>query len=126
MSMDEIGPCGRFVRRERDAGCFAGGKTVQEIGHVVAEDAHGAQALAVFLYLLRGLAVDGVPVARGNNGHLHDGGIFEKLFKGGGGAAAARRDNDCCGLVRQLTASGLEQPVEEGGHVARGRGIVNR
>ena len=116
----------RLVARRRDTGSLARLNAAQEPRHVFAEGAHGLQPLLVAQDLLRRVAVDLIPVLRGDDRHGVDAEIFVQTVKGSAGTAAATGDNGGCGLSRQLPRSAVEQAVEEGARLRGGTGVIDR
>ena len=95
---------------------------LEEKRHIAAEDAHDLHALEVLPHLVRIGAVHHVPVAGGDDRHLHQAEILVQLVPGGGRARAARGDDGCRGLEREPVAAavevGVERAVEEGSDAA--------
>ena len=125
-SADEVRHGAGRVLRVVEPGSLAGLDAVQQPGHVAAQLLHHSAALGVLQHLLGIGAVHHGPVGAVDQRHVEELRVLDQLVQRGGGAGAAGRAADGGGLVGQIFAACIGQPVHEAGHVAGSRGVVHR
>ena len=99
---------------------------MQEPGHVLADVAHGGQALGVLGGLARHGAKHVVPVRGSNHGHLVDGEVLIEHVEGGRRAAATGNGDGSARLVCKGFAAGIECAIECRENAAAGVRVVDR
>ncbi|MPL82542.1 hypothetical protein SDC9_28487 [bioreactor metagenome] len=118
------------IPRLRGWGChargLASGDALEQPCHVVPKGAHDLQAFLVLHYLLRRIAVHGVPVLGRNHGHARNGKVFVQPIKGSAGPATAAAHHGGGGLEGIVEGLAIEHAVKKGAHAAVGAGVVNR
>ena len=98
---------------------------MQEPGHVLADIAHGGQALGVLGGLARHGAKHVVPVRGSNHGHLVDGEVLIEHVEGGRRAAATGNGDGSARLVCKGFAAGIECAIEGRKDASAGVRIVD-
>lgn len=98
---------------------------MQEPSHVLADVAHGGQALGVLGGLARHGTKDVVPVCGGHHGHLVDSEVFVEYIEGGRRAAATGDGDRGTRLVHKGLAASIECAVESREDASAGMRIVD-
>lgn len=99
---------------------------MQEPGHVLADVAHGGQALGVLGGLARHGAKHVVPVRGSNHGHLVDGEVLIEHVEGRRRTAATGDGDGSTRLVCKGFAAGIECAIECRENAAAGVRVVDR
>ena len=126
-SADEIRGDASLARGQGHTGGAPGLKTAEHIGHVLPQRAHYLESLKVLPDLIRRVAMDHVPILRGDDGHLGYHEIFIELVERDGRSGAAR-GGDGGGRLHEehFARGGIEHPVHKGRHRAVCGGEVHR
>lgn len=98
---------------------------MQEPGHVLADVAHGGQALGVLGGFTRHGAKHVVPVRGGDHGHLVDGEVLVEHVESGRRAAATGNGNGSARLVCKGLVAGIECAIECREDASAGMRIVD-
>lgn len=98
---------------------------MQEPGHVLADVAHGGQALGVLGGLARHGTKHVVPVRGSNHGHLVDGEVLVEYIERGRRAAAAGNGDRGARLVRKGLAASIKRAVEGREDAAAGVRVID-
>ena len=123
---DEVRPQVGLVDGLLDARHPPGLDALQEPRHVLGERAHGLQPLLVPADVVRGEAVDLVPVLRGDQRHVADCEVLVQAVEGRGSPAPAAGHDGGSELSGHPGRVGIEEPVRERADLTRRASIVHR
>ena len=90
------------------------GLALEHCRHVATQITHCLHAFGICQHILCLAAVDHIPVAGGNKGHLVYGEVLADNIKAGTGAGSPGGDNGGAGLAPHMAAGSAEKSVQNG------------